>query len=99
MIQMARVTSNRFPLKYEAALDQLYDYFMDMDLEDMVDELSITKEEILDRFKDKVYTYNQHIDGEIEDVYEEQYLEDEVDHHLHTTDTLDDILEDMEKGE
>lgn len=94
-----RITSNLFPIDHEEAVDILYDFFLDMDLEDMCDELGINKAEIIDRFKDKVYNYHMNMDGEIEDVYEEHYLEDDVNHHLHTTDTLEDILEDMEKDE
>lgn len=95
---MSRITSNRFPVKYEGSVEALYEFLVDMDLDEMCDELGITKEEVLDRFKDKVYNYHLHVDGSIDDAYIEMFEEEDVDHHLHQP-SLDEFLEDLEKDE
>lgn len=64
---MNHITSNRFSLAHESAVEHLYEYLKEMDLEQMCEELGITQDDIIDRFKDKVYHHYQHIDRGIED--------------------------------
>lgn len=67
----------------------LRDYFLDMELDEMCDELGINQEDILDRFKDKLNAYYERVDrgyeraiirGYEEDVYD---AEDEAWEELH----------------
>lgn len=94
---MSRVTSNHFSLKYEAAVDNLYDYLMDMDLDVMCEELGVTQEMIVDRFKDKVYNYYQHVDRGIEDALAKEFEDDENDLQVNKGRSVEDYSDDEDE--
>ena len=73
---MNPLTSNRFSIEYESAVTHLHEHLSEMDLDVMCEELGITQADILDRFKDKVRQYWQHIDRGIEDALHADYDED-----------------------
>lgn len=76
---MNPITSNRFSLAHESAVEHLREHLKEFDLDVMCEELGITQEDIIDRFKDKVYHYYQHIDRGIEDAIfadEDEWLGD-----------------------
>ena len=64
---MNPITSNRFGIEYESAVTHLHEHLMEMDLDVMCEEIGITQADIIDRFKDKVHQYYQHIDRGIEE--------------------------------
>ena len=76
---MNPISSNRFSIEYESAVTHLHEHLTDMDLDVMCEELGITQADILDRFKDKVHEYWQHIDRGVEDALHLDYAEDDSD--------------------
>lgn len=84
---MNPITSNKHgTIVSESAITHLYEHLMEMDLDVMCDEVGISQADILDRFKDKVYNYFQHIDRGVEDaIYADQ---DDADEEPHTEEDL-----------
>jgi hypothetical protein len=92
---MNPISSNRFSIEYESAVNHLHEHLTDMDLDVMCDELGITQADILDRFKDRVHQYWKHIDRGVEDALNAEYAETDSDG-LDSVD-LDRALDDEEE--
>lgn len=72
------------------------DYLLGLDLEVMCDELGITPEDILYRFREKVYSFSQRVDFADQWDYDEGSDEDdEIDHRISHR-SLDELLDDLD---
>lgn len=73
------------------------DYLLGLDLEEMCDELGITAEDILYRFREKVYNYTQRVDFADQWDYDEGLDEDaEAFDKRISHKTIDELLDEMD---
>lgn len=73
------------------------DYLLGLDLEEMCDELGITGEDILYRFREKVYNYTQRVDFADQWDYDEGLDENEEDISKRLSHkTIDELLDEMD---
>lgn len=75
----------------------LHEFLLDMELGEMCDELGITGEHILDRFKDLVYTYRSNMDRDIDELIHVLYEEEGESTVLLDSDTLAELIEDEQR--